>query len=181
MKHNDMITKAILGVIPLVLAASVASADGWSAGLSAVRAPINLEDSGTNMGGDASGWRVHGQYMFNKYLGIEGGLSKFGSPNNNSIPSNMHVDTEAYDVYAVVAYPLGNDGGVFAKAGYVAWDTETEVNDTNETHQTSTDLALSFGGKYDITERFTIRAELEWFESALSGDLKYSLGGAVRF
>ena len=70
---------------------------------------------------------------------------------------------------------------MIAKAGYVSSNTETEVNDTNETNQTNTDLALSFGGQYDMTEQFAIRAEMEWFDSALSGELKYTLGGVIRF
>ena len=181
MKHNYLISKTMLGVASLLFAASYASADGFSAGLSAVNAPVSVEEAGTDAGGGANGWRVHGQYMFNKNFGIEGGLSKYGTPNDNSIPSNMHVDTEAYDVYAVYAYPVGDHVGLIAKAGFVSWNTETEVNDTNESHQTSTDLALSFGGQYDITEQFAIRAELEWFDSAISGELKYSLGGVVRF
>jgi len=181
MKHKDLISKAILGALALFFAANVATADGFSAGVSAVRAPISVEAAGTDAGGDSSGWRVHGSYMFNKNFGIEGGLSKFGTPSDGSIPSNMHVDTESYDVYAVAVYPMANDIGLIAKAGFVSWNTETEVMDTNETHQTSTDLALSFGGQYDITEQFAIRAELEWFDSALSGELKYSLGGVVRF
>jgi len=180
MRHNYLISKAMLGVFSLLFA-HAAIAEGFSVGASAVQAPVSLEDSGTSIGGDSSGWRVHGQYMFNEYFGIEGGLSKFGTPNDNSIPSNMHVDTESYDVYAVAAYPVGEDVSLIAKAGFVNWNTETEVADTNETHYTSTDLALSFGGEYNITERFAIRGELEWFDSAVSGDLKYSLGGVVRF
>ncbi len=171
----------MLGVFPLLFVAGAANADGFSVGMSAVNAPISVEEAGIGAGGDSNGWRAHVQYMFNKNFGIEGGLSKFGTPSDKSIPSNMHVDTESYDVYAVVAYPFSEDAGVFAKAGVVALNTETEVNDTNETHQTSTDLALALGGQYDITERFGVRAELEWFESALQGDLKYSLGAVVRF
>ena len=119
--------------------------------------------------------------MLNENWGFEGGLSKYGTPKDGSIPSNMHVDTEAYDLYAVYAYPVGDKAGLVAKAGFIAWDTETEVFDTNESHQTSNDMALSFGGRYDITEQFSIRAELEWFDSAISGELKYSLGGVIRF
>ena len=180
MRHNYLISKAILGVLSL-LCAGAAIADGFSAGIAAVRAPVSAEASGTPIAGDSDGWRVHGAYMFNKNFGVEAGMSKFGSPNDNSLPSNMHVDTESYDVYAVGVYPMGNDGALIAKVGYVAWNTETEVNDSNETHSTSSDLALSFGGQYDITERFALRAELEWFDSAISGELKYSLGGIVRF
>ena len=181
MTHNNLILKAMLGVLSLLFAASAANADGFSAGVSAVRAPVSLEESGTLVDGDSSGWRVHGTYMFSKYFGVEGGLSKFGSPNDKSLPSNMHVETESYDVYAVVAYPMGDVASLIAKAGYVSSNTETEVNDTNETTQTNSDLALSFGGQYDMTEQFAIRAEMEWFDSALSGELKYTLGGVIRF
>lgn len=180
MKHNYLISKAMLGLAAVTFAA-VANAGEFSAGLSAVHAPVSVEEAGTDAGGGADGWRVHGQYMMNENWGIEGGLSKYSTPDDDSIPSNMHVDTEAYDVYAVYAYPVGDRAGLVAKAGVIAWNTETEVNDTNESHQTSTDLALSFGGRYDITDTFSLRAELEWFDSAISGELKYSLGGVVRF
>lgn len=181
MRNKYLIIKGMLGLVSLLIAATAANADGFSAGVSAVRVPVNLEDAGTTIAGDSTGWRLHGSYMFNKNFGIEAGMSKLGSPNDKSLPSNMHVDTESYDVYAVLAYPMGDDASLIAKAGYVASNTETEVNDTNEAHQTNTDLALSFGGQYDMTEQFAIRAEMEWFESALSGELKYTLGGVVRF
>lgn len=181
MRHNYLISKVMLGILSLLFAASTVFAEGFSAGLAAVHAPISVEAAGTDAGGGSDGWRVHAQYMFTKHFGIEGGLSKYETPKDDTIPSNMHVDTEAYDVYAVAAYPMGEHIGLIAKAGFVSWNTETEVMDTNESHQTSIDLALSFGGQYDITEQFALRAELEWFDSALSGELKYSLGGVVRF
>ena len=180
MTHKSLINSAILGTIALFGAMTAAHADGFSVGMSAVRAPVSANEEGT-IGGDANGWRVHGTYMFNKNFGIEGGLSKYGTPGNKSVPSNMHADTEAIDVYAVARYPFSEDGGLFAKVGYVSLDTETEVNDTNEQHYRSDNLGLAVGGEYDITERFGIRAELEWFDSAIAGDLKYSLGGVVRF
>jgi len=180
MKHNYLIPKAMLGILALLFA-NAATAEGFSVGVSAVQAPVSLEDADTSIQGDSTGWRVHGQYMANDYFGIEAGLSKYGSPDDSSMPSNMHADTEAYDVYAVAVYPVGEDVSLIAKAGVVHWNTETEVADTNETHFTSTDLALSVGGEYNITERFALRGELEWFDSAVSGDLKYTLGGVVRF
>ena len=181
MKHNYLITKAMLGILSLLFAASAVNADGFSVGASAVSAPVSVEESGTIVDGNSSGWRLHGTYMINKNFGIEGGLSKYGSPNDSSLPSNVHVDTQSYDVYAVAAYPLGEDAAVIAKVGYIAWDSEMEVSDRNESHQTSTDLALSLGGQYDITEQFALRAELEWFDSAIQGEIKYSLGGVIRF
>jgi opacity protein-like surface antigen len=180
MKLNSMKSRGFLLASVLLLMAPGVQAD-ISAGIAAVRAPITADNLGT-IGGSADGWRAHFKYMFNKNFGFEGGLSKYGSPDDQSVPSNMHVDTEAYDIYAVAYYPLDiNDSGIYAKVGYVSMDSESEVNDTNETHHKNDTLALSFGGEYYITERFGLRAELEWFDSAISGELKYSLGGVVRF
>lgn len=180
MKLNIMKTGGFFLTSLLLLAAPAVYAD-FSAGLSTVRAPITANDLGT-IGGNADGWRAHVSYMFTRNFGIEGGLSKYGSPDDQSVPSNMHVDTEAFDVYAVAYYPMGNnDSGIYAKVGYVSMDSESEVNDTNETHHKEDTLGLSFGGEYFITERVGIRAELEWFDSAISGEMKYSLGGVIRF
>lgn len=180
MKLNIMKSGGLFVTSFLLLAASAAYAD-WSAGISAARAPIVANDLGT-IGGNADGWRTHFKYMVNRNFGFEAGLSKYRSPDDPSVPSNMHVDTEAYDVYAVGYYPLGhNDSGIYAKVGYVSMDSESEVNDTNETHHKEDTLGLSLGGEYYFSERFGLRAELEWFDSAISGDLKYSFGGVVRF
>lgn len=181
MKHNYMKLNVGLGVLLLVFAANAAIAEGFAVGISAARAPVNIENAGTSLGGDADGFRVFGSYMFTRNFGIEGGMSKYGTPDNSSIPAEMHIDTEAYDVYAVAAYPLSNNFDLIGKVGYVSWNTETEVNDTNETHYKSDDLALSFGGEYDISKHFAVRGELEWFDSMVSGDMKYSLSAVIGF
>jgi OOP family OmpA-OmpF porin len=179
MIHKCLKFNCLLGVLTLVFAAGAAQADGFAVGVSGARAPMNVPEAGVV--GDASGWRVFGSYMFNKNFGVEAGLSKFEAPSGAPIPSNMHVDTEVYDVFAVVAYPIGEDLGLIGKVGYAAWNTETEVNDENGMHYKSRDLGLSFGGQYDISERFAVRGEFEWFESFASGELKYSLSGVFRF
>lgn len=182
MKRNYLILRTITGALSLLFAANAANADGFAVGVSATRAPVSIDDAGTTIAGDADGWRVFGSYMFNRNFGIEGGMSKFGSPNDKSLPADMHVDTESYDLYAVAVYPIGNnDAKLIAKVGYASWNTETEVNDENEAHYKSTDLALSFGGQYDFSERLGIRGEAEWFDSFESGDLKYSLSAVFRF
>lgn len=181
MTHNYSKLSAGLLTLSLTFGASAANAEGFSLGLSAARAPINLEDAGTSFGGDADGFRVFGSYMLTRNFGVEGGLSKYGTPDDSSIPPELHVDTEAYDIYAVAAYPLSNNFDLIGKVGYVSWNTETEVNDTNETHYKSDDLALSFGGEYDVSKHFGIRGELEWFDSMVSGDLKYSLSAVIAF
>ena len=181
MNYKSLRCNVLIGGLFFVFAASAASADGFSIGMSGTRADTGFENDTTTVAGDTSGWRVFGSYMFNERFGIEGGMSKYGSPDDKSLPSNMHVDTEAYDLYAVYVLPLSPNFGLVSKVGVTTWDTETEVMDNNAGHYKSTDLALSFGGEYDITQRFGLRGEVEWFDSAISGSMKYSLSGVFRF
>lgn len=180
---KTFIVKCNSGRPNAILAVNLANAgEGFSVGASATRAAVKVQDAGIDIDGDASGLRVFGQYMFNRNFGIEGGFSSFGEPNDNTIPSNMQVETEGYDLYAVAAYPMSENAGLFAKVGFASWNTETEVNDTNETHHSSTDLALSIGGEYELSEQFAIRAEIDWFDAATSGpENLLSLGAVWRF
>ena len=181
MKHKCLGWKAFIGVVLLTFSANAAIADGFSLGVAGTRADVGFKDDATTIAGESDGWRVFGTYMFNEKLGIEGGFGKYGSPDAKSLPSNMHVDTESYDLYAVYVMPLSPNFGLVSKLGFASWDTETEVNDNNAAHHKSTDLALSFGGEYDLSKRYAIRGEVEWFDSAISGSLKYSLSGVIRF
>ena len=96
----------------------------------------------------------------------------------------MEVDTEGYDVYAVGYYPMSEKLGLIGKVGVATWDTETEIgdDDSTEVRYTSTDLALSFGGQYDVSERFAVRGEYKWFGGQDAGaSTMMSLSGVFRF
>ena len=185
MKQRNLILNAVLWGLTLLIAASPASAgEGFSIGASAARAAVDVNDVGVDVSGDASGYRLFGTYMFNERLGIEAGYSMFGEPNDSTIPAELHVETESYDVFAVGTVPLSANFGLIAKAGFSSSNTETELGDDDETetHQNSTDLALSFGGQYEFSERFAIRGELEWIDNNDSGlSNMISLGGVFRF
>lgn len=185
MKIRNLVSNTILAGLTLLLAANLAYAgEGFSIGASAARASVDVNDVGIDVDGDASGYRVFGTYMFNKKFGIEAGYSTFGEPNDNSIPSNLEVETDSYDVFAVGKYPVSQNFSLIGKAGLSNSRTETEMDDDDEseTHHSSTDLALGFGGQYDISERFAIRAEVEWMDNQDSGAANMlSLGGVYRF
>ncbi|MBT8098543.1 MAG: porin family protein, partial [Gammaproteobacteria bacterium] len=123
-------------------------------------------------------------YMLNKNFGIEAGISSLGEPNDSSIPANMHVETEVYDVYAVGKYYASENLSFFGKAGFATSRTESEIGDDDETetNHSSTNLALGLGGQYDISERFGIRTEMEWLDGKAAGlERVLSLSGVMRF
>lgn len=185
MKQRNLMLNAILGGLTLLFAANLANAgEGFSIGASAARAAVDVNDGGVDVNGDANGYRLFGLYMFNERFGIEAGYSMFGEPNDSSIPAELHVETESYDVFVVGTVPLSANFGLIAKAGFSSSKTETELGDDDdtETSQSSTDLALSFGGQYEFTERFAIRGELEWIDNNDSGlSNMISLGAVYRF
>lgn len=168
-----------------MFAASLASAgEGYSIGASAKKASVDINANGVDIDGDSTGYRVFGLYKINKNFGIEAGYSKFGEPNDNSIPSKMHVETDTYDVFAVATYPVTQNLSVVGKAGFAAARTETEIgdDDATETKHTSTDPALSLGGQYEVNETFAVRGEIEWLGATDAGaERMVSISGVVRF
>ena len=185
MKRKNLMLSTILGGFTLLIAAIPANAgEGFSIGASAARAAVDVNDVGLDVDGDASGYRLFGLYMFNERFGIEAGYSVFKDPNDSTIPSNLHVETKSYDVFAVGKYPLSANFGLIGKAGFADSTTNTELGDDDdtETHHSSTDLALGIGGEYEFSERFAIRGELEWISGQDAGAANIiSLGGVWRF
>ena len=175
----------VLGGRTLFFAADLAIAgEGFSIGASATRASVDVQDVGIDIDGDASGYRLFGSYMLNEKYGIEMGVSSFGEPDDSTIPSDLHVETTSYDVFGVVSYPLSPNFSLIAKAGVAYSQTSTELgdDDATETRNSSTDLALGFGGEYEFTERFAIRGDVEWVDSKNAGAANMiSLGGVWKF
>jgi OOP family OmpA-OmpF porin len=185
MKHQILVPNAIVAGLTLFFLANPANAgEGFSIGASAARADVDVRGAGIDVKGESNGLRVFGLYMVNKNFGIEAGYTSLGEPDDNSIPSDMEVETDSYDVYAVGYYPVSEKLGLLGKVGVASWNTETEVGDDDSTERShkSTDLALSFGGQYDLSERFAVRGEYKWFDTRDSGAANLvSLSGVVRF
>ena len=167
----------------LLFAANLANAgEGFSVGASVARATVEAQGLGTAVNGDADGSRIFGLYMFNERFGIEAGYSAFGRPDDNTLASNVEVETNSYDLYAVGAQPVSENFDLFGKLGFVHWYTAIELDEITGSSVDSTDLALGFGGEYGVSERFAIRGEFEWIDSENSGAVRMvSLGGVFRF
>lgn len=166
----------------LTLSTGIAAADGFSIGLSAVRADIDVNEPGLNVNGEASGMRLFGLYEFNDNFAIEAGISSFDRPNDASIPATSEAEHESFDMFAVGTLPLTEKLDVYGKAGFVSSSTEVEESELSEVSSSSTNLALGFGGEYDLTSRLALRAEYQWTDSQNAGAGNVmSLSGIFRF
>ncbi len=167
----------------LLFAANLANADKGdiSVGASAARASVDANGLGTNVDGDADGWRLFGRYMFSKNFGIESGYSTLGTPDDNSLPSGWGVESDSFDLYAVGAYPVTERLDLFGKIGAARWNTEIEESETSESSTNSVDLAVGIGGEFDLTKKFAIRGEFSWFVEDAPVESLISLSGVYSF
>lgn len=126
---------------------------------------------------DDFAWNVYGGFNLGLVLldlAVEVGYVDFGGPSGNVLGSQIEVDTDGIDAFAVIGYDLG-PLGVFAKAGMISWDAEASI-DGLSTSDDGTDPAYGIGAKIGFSS-LAIRAEYELFDIGDAEDLsKISVG-----
>ena len=159
-----------IAIAALLLAANLANAgDKIAVGVSAARADVDVKDVGIDVNGVATGWRFFGLYKFSDRFGLEAGLSSFDRPDDPTLPSTLEVEAYSIDLFAVGTFPVSEKLDLFGKAGFVRFNTEVEEDELTEFSTQSTDLALGFGGEYELNSRFAIRGEYQWTDSQNAG------------
>lgn len=126
---------------------------------------------------DDFAWNVYGGFNLGLVLldlAVEVGYVDFGGPSGNVLGSQIEVDTDGIDAFAVIGYDLG-PLGVFAKAGMISWDAQASI-DGLSTSDDGTDPAYGIGAKIGFSS-LAIRAEYELFDIGDAEDLsKISVG-----
>ena len=155
--------------------------EGFSAGASIGTGRIEVDAPGSDFEGDDLGWKAFGAYQFGDHFGIEGGYIDFGEPDDTILGTNIEVELDGFDIFAVGTIHATENFDIFGKAGVIFWDAGISgagVSDSDD----GTDLALGFGGKYKVNDRFGIRGEWEWFDIDDSDTVwMLSIGGEFRF
>jgi OOP family OmpA-OmpF porin len=177
MKARKMFAAAALG-LGAMLALSQASAQGYiggSAGESDAddgNAIPSLITSGPVDGKD-TGMKFFGGYQFNQNLAVELayvdlGKAKYSGTFGGLPVTGGSVKTSGFNASVVGVLPLNPSFSLFAKAGLFAW--EAKARDVTggapfSGKDDGADLSLGFGGAYNLTRNFSLRAEWEQFEA----------------
>jgi OOP family OmpA-OmpF porin len=106
--------------------------------------------------------RLIGGYDFNKYFGIEAGLSELGSYKvQDSAGVNVGtVKASAVTLAAKGSYAFPHGFSVFGKLGLASVNTKYTADPgplTINTNQNSTGLVMGLGGQYNINEMVGFR------------------------
>jgi OOP family OmpA-OmpF porin len=188
-----MIAAAVLGLGAL-MAVSQASAQGFYIGGSVGESDADegnaipdLITSGPFDGKD-SGMKFFGGYQFNQNLAVELayvdlGKATYSGTFGGSLVTGGSVKTSGLNASVVGILPLNPSFSLFAKAGLFAW--ESKAKDVTggapfSGKDDGGDLSFGFGGAYNLTKNFSLRAEWEQFEAVDKISL-LSVGVAYKF
>jgi len=104
-------------------------------------------------------------YQFDKYWSAELGYTSFGtlfkSHDNNF---NANQKASAWTVSGIGTLPFGNRFGVFGRLGVARYSTDNSgtVQGVPVKDEKKIKPYAGVGAKFDITDRFLIRAEYQW-------------------
>lgn len=126
-----------------------------------------------------TGWKLFGGYEFNANFALEGAWVDLGKVSASGPGGSASAESDGFAVVAKGTLPLGDQFGIFAKAGFFLWDVAggglaAGIDDNG------TDLTYGVGAQYMLTDQFGIVAEWERYDSGGDADL-LSLGAMIKF
>ena len=166
-----ILSVAVVLAAALVLFAPTSHAKIYVGG-SITQTSLDVEDSSIDFDEDDTGAKIFAGWTFFKFFGLEAGYYDMGNPENNQIKA----DITAFGLSARGILPIGKHFELFAKAGYMAWDLESNVGDDDDE-----DLIYGAGAAWVFGEHFSIRGEYEILDVDGADVDLYSLGAAFRF
>ena len=160
MRKTQMFSTLLLSAALGVTAFGAQAQDrGFYAGAGAGQ---SLVDEGAYDDEDTA-FSAFGGYQFNRYFGVEAGYADFGKIEPEVAGPALEGDT-AY-LTAVGTLPLGERFAAYAKAGFHAWNLDSELPGAiGGSDDSGTDSTYGLGVQYRFTDRVALRGEYSRFE-----------------
>ena len=141
----------------------------------------NIRDRKTdiNINDDDSGYKIFAGYNFGVVpmidLAVEGSYVDFGEGASEIQGGNATVGVKGWDAFGLAGIKLGPIG-VFAKAGVIAWDSESKIP-THTQDNSGSDPAYGAGVRFQLGS-LALRAEYEVFDIE-AAEVEYASVGAA--
>jgi OOP family OmpA-OmpF porin len=168
---------AIVGLLALVSWSAQAehAVPGWRAGAAASFADFEGEsDLGaplSELDDSAVGLKLHTQYQFNDWFGIEGAYFNTADFEEQTGTGDIDLNLDGFSIDGVAYIPMGTpDIKLYGKAGYFDADSEVSLNGAVDNQGSEDGLTLGAGAMIEIAEQWGIRADFDWYDADV-GDL----------
>lgn len=172
--------------IALALACLPAMADsemGFYSGVGIGQVTLKDTIEGFGIKATGTGFKIFGGYRFNEYGSVEVGYLA-GKPDDTISGVKIESDASAIQGSALLHIPISARFEGFARAGFLAWDTENSmrVGQLSVVEENDgTDWVLGIGAAFRITPSFGVRAEYEGAELDGTDARSLSISGTVHF
>lgn len=138
-----------------------------------------------NYSSDDTAWKAFIGYRMNKNLAFEAAYVNLGSPEDTIAPdTTLEVETDGFAPYIVGTLPFAAFE-LFAKAGYLIYDTEARVTSplgSVVVEDSGDEFTWSAGLGLTLADTFNLRLEYEMFDVQQVDDANALwLTGAFRF
>ncbi|RUM94496.1 MAG: porin family protein [Thiothrix sp.] len=155
---------------------------GGSVGSADLDGSIRDGNTDVNIKDDDNGYKIFAGYNFGVVplidLAIEGSYVDFGEGASSIQGTDATVGVIGWDAFGVAGFKLGPIG-VFAKAGAIAWDSESKVVG-NKLDDSGSDPAYGAGVRLQLGS-LALRAEYEVFDIEAAEVEYVSIGAAWTF
>lgn len=117
---------------------------------------------------DKANLRVIGGYDFNKFIGIEAGISQLGTfkVKNNALTTVGSSKISAVTLAAKGGYKFQSGFSIFGKLGLANVSSQYSADPgwtfTGNSNQSATGLLMGLGGQYNFTDMIGLRLNIEF-------------------
>lgn len=175
--------------VTALLAAPVATAEGWSIGLGIGESELDdFCDLATGISCDDTdtGTRFFAGYDLNENFRIEGFWVDLGEVDarNSATGGFVEAESDGIGIALMPMLPASDQVDVFGKIGLFRWDSDLRTNafgPTESFDDDGTDLLFGGGVRLRLGDRFSLRGEWEQFELDDEDVTLLSVGGELRF
>jgi len=156
--------RVLLATALLVMAGSALAADnGLYLGASVGEANVQIDENlGFDLDSNDTGYKAIVGFRPLDFLGFEANYVDFGNPQDTVAGVNVETDATGIDAFVVGFLPLPFVD-LFAKAGFVSWDSSISANGVKVGDDSGEDLAYGIGVGAHFGS-LGVRAEYERFE-----------------
>ena len=175
----------IIAAIMLPLSQQVLADDGFYVGGALGKAYIDENIDGTNFKADGTSYRISGGYEFNDNFGVEASYLNLGKFDDSFDVGGVIIPVSAkakgYTLAAVGILPLSDQIFLKARGGVYFYDAQASVGGIVEDNTSDQDGFVGLGLAYDISDRFQLSLDVDYFDMDDTQPLLASLGFLIRF
>ena len=175
MKAKKSLLSGIVGAAMLALSPmAMAQSTGFYAGAAVGQTTVDFcgaTTAGLSCDDEDTSWKILGGYQINRNFSAELGYTNLGELTASGPGGSLKVETSAWELVGIGAYPLSNQLSVYGKLGLYRAETELTSTIGLSADETATDITYGFGVRYDFTPAIGVRGEWQRYGDVGGGNI----------